>query len=128
MSRSTDLLKSIAEISLEIAWRCRTGRARIRRVDRQSPRSFGSALGAVDVGPAARGFGDRAIGAHERGEIILELAFARVAPADAHALAGRRRIDVEPGARRELGQRIDVGHVDPVRAAIERHAEAAAFR
>ena len=34
-------------------------------------------------------------------EKILQLAFARVAPADAHALPGRRRIDVEPGLGRE---------------------------
>ena len=66
----------------------------------------------------------RAVGAHQRGEIILQLALAGVAAADPHALAGRRRIDVEAGARRELGHRIDVGRVNPVCAAIERQAEA----
>ena len=52
-------------------------------------------------------------------QIILKLALARVAPADADALAGRRRIDLEPGRRRKLGQRIAVRTVNEVRAAIE---------
>ena len=68
---------------------------------------------------------DRAVGAHDRREIILDLAFARDCAGRCAALPRRRRIDVEAGARRELGQRIDVGQVHPVRAAIERHAEAA---
>ena len=71
----------------------------------------------------ARDVGDGARGAHLGGEKILELAFARIAPADAHLLARRRRIDVDAAARRELGQRVDVGQVDPMRAAVERHAE-----
>ena len=49
----------------------------------------------LDVGLAARGILDRAVRAHECGEKILQLAFARVAPADAQLLARRRRIDVE---------------------------------
>src|SRR5262249_55764512 len=63
------------------------------------------------------------IGAHEHGEIVLHLAFAREAPPDAHALAWRRRIDIEPGLGHELCDRIDVRHVDPVGAAIIRHPE-----
>ncbi len=83
---------------------------------------------AIDVALAAHRIRDRAIGAHRCGEIILKLAFARVAPADADALAGRRRIDLEPGPRREPGQRIAVRIVDEMRAAVEGNAEALRFR
>src|SRR5262249_47766093 len=71
----------------------------------------------------ARRLENRGIGAHEHGEIVLHLAFAREAPPDAHALAWRRRIDIEPGLGHELCDRIDVRHVDPVGAAIIRHPE-----
>src|SRR5262249_42929257 len=64
----------------------------------------------------ARRLENRGIGAHEHGEIVLHLAFAREAPPDAHALAWRRRIDIEPGLGHELCDRIDVRHVDPVGA------------
>jgi hypothetical protein len=64
------------------------------------------------------------IGAHDCGEIVLHLAFARIAPRDAQLLARRRRIDIEPrDAGREPGQRIDVRHVQPVRATIVWHPE-----
>ena len=81
-------------------------------------------LPAGDVA-LARSLGDRAVGAHAHGQEILQLAFARVAPADAHLLACRRRIDVKPPARRSLGHRIEVGRMDPVGAAIIGHAESA---
>ena len=84
---------------------------------------LGQRLAAGDVGLAARRVGDGAVGAHEAREEVLHLAFARKAPADAHALPGRRRIDVEPGSGRELRQRIDVGGMNPMGAAIVRHAE-----
>src|SRR5205085_9125019 len=84
-------------------------------------------LAAGDVDLAARGLLDRAVRAHDGREIFLHLAFARVALSDAQLLARRRRIDVEPGACAKLRHRVDVGHVDPVRAAIERHAERAAL-
>ncbi len=79
--------------------------------------------GHVDL--AARGILDRAVAAHERGQKILELALARIAAADAQPLPRRGRIDIEPGGERELRDRIDVRHVDPVRAEIDRHAEKA---
>ena len=82
-------------------------------------------LHAGDIGLAARRLLDRAVRAHQRREIVLHLAFARVALSDAQLLPRRRRIDVEPGARREPRHRIDVGNAHPVRAAIERHAEGA---
>ncbi len=70
-------------------------------------------------------FRNGVVGAHQTGEEILHLAFARIASADAHALAGRRRINVEPGLGRKLGDRVEVGHVDPVGTPIIRHAERA---
>jgi hypothetical protein len=72
----------------------------------------------------ARSVVDRARGAHLGGEKILELAFAGKAAADPHLLALRRRIDVDAARRGGSGQRIEVGQVNPVRAAIEWHAEA----
>ena len=71
----------------------------------------------------ARRVVDGAGGAHLGGQEVLQLAFARKAPADADFLARRRRIDLDAAARRQLGQRIEVGRVDPMGAAIERHAE-----
>jgi len=76
-------------------------------------RNIGFARGIVD------GAGDADLGGQE----ILEFAFARIAAADADLLALRRRIDVKPAPRRELGHRIAVGQIDPVRAAVEGHAE-----
>ena len=84
--------------------------------------------GAVDVAPAARRVRDRAIGPHRGGQIILKLAFARVAPADPDTLRGRRRIDVKAGAGGEPGQRIAVRVVNQMRAAVERHAKAFGVR
>ena len=91
-------------------------------VGRHSPRSFGNACAHGDVA-LARGVGDRGVGAHQPREKVLHLALARITPADAHALPGRRRIDLEPAPGRELRHRIDVGGVDPVGAAIVRHPE-----
>ncbi len=71
----------------------------------------------------ARGIVDGARGADLGGQEILELALARVAAADAHFLALRRRINVEAAARRELRHRIEIGQVNPVRAAVVGHAE-----
>ena len=79
----------------------------------------------IHVRLAAHRVADRAVGAHDRRQVILKLALARAALADADALRRRRLVDVEAGARRELGQGIDVGRMNPVRAAVERHAEAA---
>ena len=76
----------------------------------------------------ARSVDDRTGGAHLRGEEILQLALARVAQPDAHLLARRRRIDFDAAARRELGERIDVGRMDPMRAEVERNAESARIR
>ena len=45
----------------------------------------------------ARRIRDRGVGTHQAGKILLHLAFARIATADAHALAGGSRIDVEAG-------------------------------
>ena len=94
--------------------------------DRRSPVAeiVGQRLRARDVA-LARGIGDGAIGAHPQGEEILDLALARVAPADAHLLALRRRIDLDAAARRELGDRIEVGRMNPMRAAVIGHAESA---
>ena len=124
MSRSAARLRSIAEMSRDPC-RCCRGRARTPRSPASRRDRAAARRSAIDVGLAAHRVADRAIGAHDRRQIILKLALARVAPADADALAGRRRIDVEAGARRELGQRIAVRRVNPVRAAVERHAEAA---
>jgi hypothetical protein len=79
-------------------------------------------LHAAHVGFSARGILDRAVRAHDGGEIILHFAFARVALADAQLLPRRRRIDLE-AARREPRQRIDLRDMQPVRAAIIRNAE-----
>ena len=124
-SRSSERAKSIAEISSRFLPQPNgpstnsTDGAPVAEILRQR-------LRAGDVALAARRILDRAVRAHDRGEIVLHLAFARVAPADAQLLPRRRRIDVEPGAaRRELRHRIDVRHVQPVRAAIVRHAEGA---
>ena len=57
---------------------------------------LGQRLVGWNVGLAARRGRDGVVGAHEAREEILEFALARIAPADAHALAGRRRIDVQP--------------------------------
>jgi len=57
-------------------------------------------LRAGHVVLAAPGLVDGAIAAHEVRQEILHLPFPRVAPGDAQPLAGRRRIDVEPGLRR----------------------------
>ena len=92
----------------------------------QSPRSFGSDRGAGRVELAARGLVDGAVGAHQRRQKLLGLARARIAAADAHLLAGRRRQNVEPGAARQPDHRIGVGIVHPARAAIERHVEGGA--
>src|SRR5205814_3957075 len=78
-----------------------------------------------DVALAARGLVDSAVDPDDGGEKILKLAFARVAPPDAQLLSGRRRIDLEPGAGRKLRDRIDVGHMQPMGAAIVRHPEGA---
>ena len=91
----------------------------------RSSRSFGSACSAGHIHLAARGVLDGAIAAHERGEEILELALARITAADPQPLPARRGIDIEPGAEREFRDRIDVRHVDPVRAEIDGHAETA---
>ena len=68
-------------------------------LDRRPPFTevLGQDLRAGDVA-LARGVGERAVGAHQRGQKILELAFARVAPADAQPLRCRRGINVEPGS------------------------------
>ena len=79
-------------------------------------------LPAGDV-TLARSLDDRAIGAHAHGQEILELALPGVASADAHLLACRRRIDIKPPARRRLGHWVEVGHMDPVGAAVIGHAE-----
>ena len=99
------------------------GRARIRRwppvaeVVRQRLRARHVRL--------ARGVGNGAIGARLRSQEILKLAFARIAPADPHFLARRRRIDFNAAAQLQPGYRIEIGHVDPVGAAVIRHAEGA---
>ncbi len=122
VSRSSERAKSTAEISSRFFAAAERPehefhrRAPVAQILRQR-------LHAGDIGLAARGILDGAVRAHDGGEIVLHLAFARVAPADAQLLSGRRRIEIEPGAHRELRHRIDVRHVHPMRAAIERHAE-----
>ena len=76
----------------------------------------------------ARGVDDRTGGAHLRGEEVFQLALARVAQPDAHLLARRRRIDFDAAARRKLGERIEVGRMDPMSAKIKRNAEGARVR
>ncbi len=92
-------------------------------VARQSPRSGGIGLLAGNVGLARR-LVDGARGAHLGGEEILQFALAGITQADPHLLALRRRIDVHAAHRRQLGHRVGIRQVDPMRAAIERHAEA----
>ena len=75
---------------------------------------------------AARGLVDGAVGAHQRRQKLLGLAGARIAAADAHLLAGRRRRDIEPGTARQPDHRVGVGIVHPARATIERHVEGGA--
>ena len=104
--------------------RSRTGRARIRSVGRQSPRSFGSAC-AQETSALRAASAMARLARTCSGQKILKLAFARVAPADAHLLARRRRIDFDAARGAELRHRIEIGHVDPVRAAVVRHAEGA---
>src|SRR5262249_58915749 len=72
---------------------------------------------------SARRLADRPGGTHYRGEKILHLALARVTPADANLLPGRCRIDVEATLPRKLGNRIDVGRMDPVRTAVPGNSE-----
>ncbi len=72
----------------------------------------------------ARHLVDGARGAHLGGQEILQLALAGITQADPHLLALRRRVDVHAAHRRELGHRVGIRQVDPMRAAIERHAEA----
>ncbi len=86
-------------------------------VARQSPRSFGSAC--------ARSVVDGAIAAHEIRQEILHFPFPRVAQPDAQPLARRGGVEVEPGLRHELRQRVDVGHVNPMRPAVIGDAERA---
>jgi hypothetical protein len=83
---------------------------------------LGQRLRAGKIGLARR-IRDGGGGAHDSAQIVLHLAFARVAPPDAHALARWRRIDVEPGLGPELRHRIDLRHMDPVGPAIKRNAE-----
>ena len=78
---------------------------------------------ASDVGLAAGGFVDGAVGAHHGGEKFLGFSGPRIAAADADFLADRRGRDVKPRGARELDHRVGVGIVHPPRAAIERHAE-----
>ena len=122
LSRSTARERSTAETSLRSLPQAK-GPSTNSRVCCHSPRSLGSALSARDVGLAARRGRDRGVGAHEARQEILELALARKTPADPHALAGRRRIDLDAAWAPEPDQRIDVGGMDPMRAAIERDAE-----
>ncbi len=88
--------------------RSRTGRARIRR-SAASRRDRSAAPARRRHRPCARRRRWRALARTCSGQKILQLALARIAPADAHLLARRRRIDFEAAARRELGQRIEVG-------------------
>jgi hypothetical protein len=90
--------------------------AQVAEILRQRP-------GTGNIRLAAHGILDRAIAAHECCEKILKLAFARIAPPDAQALAGGRGIDINTGAGRQLRNRIDLRHVDPVCAEIDRNAE-----
>ncbi len=78
---------------------------------------------AGDVGAAATGLDDGAVRPHHRGEVVLHLDFAGVAAADAELLGRRCRIDVEPGARDERRDRVELGRMDPVRPAVIGHAE-----
>jgi len=94
------------------------GRAPLAEILRQR-------LRAGDVGPAVSRIVDGAIAAHEARQKILHFAFARIAQPDPQPLTRRRRIDIEPGPDRELRHRIEVGHVDPMRAAVVGSAEGA---
>ena len=122
MSRSAERAKSIAETSVRSLPQP-NGPSTNSIVGRQSPRSLGSAC-AQETSLLPRPHRAMArLARTSAGEEFLHLAFARIAAADAHALAGRRRIDVEARSGRELRHRIDVRHVEPMGAAIERHAE-----
>ena len=63
------------------------------------------------------------VSARHRGEHVLGLAFARVAARDAHALAGRRRIDVEAVLQGKPRDRIGFRRMEGAGAAVVRHAE-----
>ena len=80
----------------------------------------GQRFRAGDVRLAAHGILDRAIAAHERGQKIFKLALARVAAPDAQALSRRGGVDTDARALRKLRDRIDLRHMDPVRAEIDR--------
>jgi hypothetical protein len=91
------------------------GRPPFAQVFRQDLRTGNVAL--------ARGVMDSGVGPNQACEEIFHLAFARVAPADAHALPGRREIEVKTSLRGELGNGTIVSQVNAVRAAVIRHAE-----
>ena len=122
MSRSLDLAKSIAEISRRSLPQP-NGPRKNSTVGLPVAEILRQRCSAGHIGLAAGGLLDGAVRAHERRRENLQLALARIAPADPQLLSARRRIDIEPGAGRELRHRIDVRHVDPVRAEIEGHAE-----
>ena len=71
----------------------------------------------------ARGLIDGAMSADLRRKIILHFAFAGIAAADPHLLARRRAVNVDAHRRRLLDHRIEIRHVDPVRATVERHTK-----
>ena len=90
-------------------------------VCRQSPRSFGSACVQGYVGLARQHRGWRGCrGPGTTGN--PQLAFARIAPADAHALPRRHEIKIKPGLRREtFCDGTVVSEINPMSAAIKRH-------
>ena len=98
LSRSAGAARNRSPRSRRDPCRSRAGRARTRSVGCQSPRSFGSRRCAPAMSPLPRAASRDARGWRApRGQESLQLAFARIAPADAQRLPARRRIDVEPG-------------------------------
>ena len=90
----------------------------------QSPRSFGSALAqAVSTRPIRPASAMARLARTMVGEEILHLAFTGMAPADPHPLPWRCRIDLEPNFGGERRYRIEVRHMNPMGAAVERHPE-----
>src|SRR6185295_18751925 len=87
----------------------------VAELPRQRLRARGVAL--------AGGVRDGGVRTHGHGEVLFHLVRTCVAPPDAHALTGWRRVDIESGLGRDLRHRIDVGRVYPVRAAVVGDAE-----
>ena len=104
-------------------WRKPNGPSTNSTVRCQSPRSLRQRLRGRQIEPAMAGIDDGAVRPYQRGQIILHLALAGIAPADPHPLPGRRRINVEARRRGERCHRIDFRNMDPMGAAIVRHPE-----